>query len=75
MRTIRVNLSIAQPDFSRLEKVYESVYERSEIPQNMSLTGFCTMLLMSMLEDIENGDAVIRPVRSVIRPGRPKVSE
>lgn len=75
MKTIRVNLSIPQPDFSRLEKVYEKVYEENEIPQNMSITGFCTMLLMTMIEDIENGDAVIRPARSVIRPGRPKVSE
>lgn len=71
MKTIRVNLSITQPDFNRLE----SVYEGSGLQKDMSLTGFCTMLLMTMIEDIENGDAVIRPARSVIRPGRPKVSE
>ena len=71
MKTIRVNLSITQPDFSRLETLYED----SGLQCSTSLTGFCTMLLMSMVEDIENGDAEIRPARSVIRPGRPKVSE
>lgn len=71
MKTIRVNMSIPQSDFDRLNTLYED----SGLQAAMSLTGFCTMLLMSMAEDIENGAAEIRPARSIVRPGRPKVSE
>lgn len=71
MKTIRVNLSVPKPDFDRLEAIYEG----SGLQRSTSLTGFCTMLLMSMVEDIENGDAEVRTVRNVVRPGRPKVSE
>ena len=70
-KSLRVNLTLSQEDVARLK----ALYANGSFRENVSFTGFCQMLLMLMVNNIENGIQKVAPTPNMIRPGRPTVSE
>ncbi len=69
-KSFRINLTVPEKDMDRLKDLY---YELIAVPGRLSFTAFCYALLMDKVGDIENG--AMPELKSIVKPGRPKVSE